>query len=124
MFKRIRIFAIAIEFVELNPCGIALKTYLCKSVLSFRFIRFSFTIILIFACQYFLLFVFEFYFVIFLVFNAYYSKTGGKYIEKKNQLFSSESNRDVVQPVIFAGRCAPLIFLFIMHRIFFFAGTK
>jgi hypothetical protein len=30
--------AFAIAFVELNPCGIALKTYLWKSVLSFRFI--------------------------------------------------------------------------------------
>jgi hypothetical protein len=43
--------AFAIVFVELNPCGIALKTDLCKSVLSFRFIEFSFTIILLFACQ-------------------------------------------------------------------------
>jgi hypothetical protein len=32
--------AFAIALVELNPCGIALKTCLWKSVLSFRFIRF------------------------------------------------------------------------------------
>jgi hypothetical protein len=51
----------AIAFVELNPCGIALKTYLCKSVLSFRFIRFTFTIIQLFAFQYFLVFVLKFY---------------------------------------------------------------
>ena len=50
-----------IHCVELNPCGIALNKYLCRSVLSFRFIRFSFTIILIFACHYLLLFVFKFY---------------------------------------------------------------
>jgi hypothetical protein len=87
MFQRTRIPAFAIAFVELNPCGIALKTYLCKSVLSFRFIRSSFTIIHIFACQYLLLFVFKFYFVIFLLFNAYHSKTGGKYIEKKTNYF-------------------------------------
>jgi hypothetical protein len=43
--------AFAIAFIELNPCGIALKTYLWKSVLSFRFIGFSFTIIQLFAFQ-------------------------------------------------------------------------
>jgi hypothetical protein len=53
--------AFAIAFIELNPCGIALKTHLCKSVLSFRFIRFTFTIIQLFAFQYFLVFVLKFY---------------------------------------------------------------
>jgi hypothetical protein len=53
--------AFAIAFVELNPCGIALKTNLCKSVLSFRFIGFSFTIIQLFAFQYFMPFVLKFY---------------------------------------------------------------
>jgi hypothetical protein len=37
--------------VELNPCGIALKTHLCKPVLSFCFIGFSFTIIQLFAAN-------------------------------------------------------------------------
>jgi hypothetical protein len=37
--------------VELNPCGIALKPYFWKSILSFRFIGFSFTIIQLFAFQ-------------------------------------------------------------------------
>jgi hypothetical protein len=53
--------AFAIAFVELNLCWIALKTHLCKSVLSFRFIGFSFTIIQLFAFQYFLVFVLKFY---------------------------------------------------------------
>jgi hypothetical protein len=62
--------AFAIAFVELNPCGIALKTYLWKSVLSFRFIRFSFTIIQLFAANILYCLYLNSIYVIYLLFNA------------------------------------------------------
>jgi hypothetical protein len=88
--------AFAIAFVELNPCGIALKTYLWKSVLSFPFIGFSFSIIQLFACQYFPPFVLKFYLCYLSIIQYIVFKNWRKVHREKNQLFSSESTRDAL----------------------------
>jgi hypothetical protein len=79
--------AFAIAFIELNPCGIALKTYLWKSVLSFRFIGFSFTIIQLFAFEYFLPFVLKFYLCYLSVIQCIVFKNWRKVHREKNNYF-------------------------------------